>query len=91
MLSLNSHKNLLDSFRAQKSSNTLHHAFIFKVKDAVLLDSFIKSFCELLLDQSIEDYQDSPYITIAKVDNDEIKVAEVKKIIKNCELRHTMI
>ncbi|MGQ4002445.1 DNA polymerase III subunit delta' C-terminal domain-containing protein [Francisellaceae bacterium CB299] len=86
MLSLNSHKNLLDSFRAQKSSNTLHHAFIFKVKDAVLLDSFIKSFCELLLDQSIEDYQDSPYITIAKVDNDEIKVAEVKKIIKNCEL-----
>ncbi len=86
MLSLNTHKKLLDNFLAQKSSNTLHHAFIFKVKDAVLLDSFIKSFCELLLDQSIEDYQDSPYITIAKVDNDEIKVAEVKKIIKNCEL-----
>ncbi|MGQ4006320.1 DNA polymerase III subunit delta' C-terminal domain-containing protein [Francisellaceae bacterium CB300] len=86
MLSLNTHKKLLDNFLAQKSSDTLHHAFIFKVKDAVLLDIFIKSFCELLLDQSIEDYQDSPYITIARVENDEIKVAEIKKIIKNCEL-----
>lgn len=86
MLSLNAHKNLLDSFLAQKSSDTLHHAFIFKVKDAVLLDSFIKSFCELLLNQTVEDYQDSPYITIAKVENDEIKVAEIKKIIRNCEL-----
>jgi DNA polymerase-3 subunit delta' len=86
VLSLNTHKNLLEGFSAQKSSDTLHHAFIFKVKDAVLLDSFIKSFCELLLSQSIEDYQDSPYITISKVENDEIKVAEIKKIIKSCEL-----
>ncbi len=86
MLSINSHKNLLENFRTQKASNNIHHAFIFKVKDTVLLDSFIKSFCELLLDQSVEDYQDSPYITIAKVENDEIKVVEIKKIIKNCEL-----
>ena len=86
MLSLNTHKNLLESFSAQQSSNNLHHAFIFKVKDAVLLDRFIKSLCELLLGQSVEDYQDSPYITITKVENDEIKVAEIKKIIKNCEL-----
>ncbi|QLE79696.1 DNA polymerase III subunit delta' [Francisella sp. Scap27] len=86
MLSLNTHKKLLDNFQAQKNSNKLHHAFIFKVKDAVLLDSFIKSFCEILLDQEIQDYEDSPYVTIAKVENDEIKVAEIKKIIKNCEL-----
>ena len=85
MLSLNSHRNLLDSFRAQKSSNTLHHAFIFKVKDALLLDSFINSLCELLLSQSVADYQISPYITITKVENDEIKIAEIKQIIKNCE------
>ena len=86
MLSLNTHKNLLEGFSAQKSSNSFHHAFIFKVKDAVLLDRFTRSLCELLLDQSAEDYQDSPYVTIAKVENDEIKVAEIKKIIKNCEL-----
>ena len=85
-LCINTHKNLLDSFFTQKSSNTLHHAFIFKVKDAVLLGRFIKSFCELLLDQSIDDYENSPYISITKVENDEIKVAEIKKIIKNCEL-----
>ncbi|AXA34249.1 DNA polymerase III subunit delta' C-terminal domain-containing protein [Francisella adeliensis] len=86
MLSLNTHKNLLDNFQAQKNSNKLHHAFIFKVKDAVLLDSFIKSFCEILLGQEIQDYEDSPYVTIAKVENDEIKVAEIKRIIKSCEL-----
>ena len=86
MLSLNTHNLLLEGFAAQKFSNTLHHAFIFKVKDAVLLDSFIKSLCKLILGQSVEDYQDSPYITIAKVENDEIKVVEIKKIIKSCEL-----
>lgn len=86
MLSLNTHKNLLDNFQAQKNSNKLHHAFIFKVKDAVLLDGFIKSFCELLVGQEIQDYEDCPYVTIAKVENDEIKVAEIKKITKNCEL-----
>lgn len=86
MLSLNTHKNLLDNFLVQKSSNTLHHAFIFKVKDAVLLDNFTKSLCQLLLGINITDYQDCPYITVAKVENDEIKVAEIKKIIKNCEL-----
>ncbi|MDE4990314.1 DNA polymerase III subunit delta', partial [Francisella tularensis subsp. holarctica] len=31
-------------------------------------------------------YDDSPYINIAAIENDEIKVEEIKKIIKNCEL-----
>ncbi|AIT09175.1 DNA polymerase III subunit delta' [Candidatus Francisella endociliophora] len=86
MLSLKSHQNLLDNFLEQKSKNTLHHAFIFRVKDAVLLDSFISSLCQLLLGQKVDDYKESPYITVANTENDEVKVAEIKKIIKNCEL-----
>lgn len=86
MLSIKSHQKLLDNFFEQKSKNTLHHAFIFRVKDAVLLDSFISSLCQLLLGQKVDDYNDSPYITIANTENNEIKVAEIKKIIKSCEL-----
>ncbi|QIV95759.1 DNA polymerase-3 subunit delta' [Allofrancisella inopinata] len=86
MLDLKTHKELLDNFFEQKSAKTLHHAFIFRVKDAVLLNSFINSLCQVILGQHVESYQDCPYITIAIAENDEIKVAEVKKIIKNCEL-----
>ncbi|APC96310.1 DNA polymerase III subunit delta' C-terminal domain-containing protein [Francisella frigiditurris] len=86
MFQLESHQTLLDKIFEQKSTNTLHHSFIFRVKDAILIDRFINSLCSILLDRKIEDYNDSAYITIANIDNDEIKLAEVKKIIKNCEL-----
>lgn len=86
MLSLNIHQELLDNFFEQKSNNMLHHAFIFKVKDAVLLDNFISSLCQLLLGHKIDDYYDSPYVTIANMENDEVKVAQIKKIIKSSEL-----
>lgn len=64
----------------------LHHALIFRVKDAILLDSFMNSLCQLLLGQNVTDYKDSPYVSVAAIENDEIKVSEIKKIIKNCEL-----
>lgn len=86
MLSLDIHQQLLDSFFEQKTKNMLHHALIFRVKDAVLLDSFMNSLCQLLLGQNITDYKDSPYVSVAAIENDEIKVSEIKKIIKNCEL-----
>lgn len=86
MFQLESHQTLLDKIFEQKSTNTLHHSFIFRVKDGILLDRFINSLCSILLDRKIEDYNDSAYVTIANIDNDEIKLAEVKKIIKNCEL-----
>lgn len=86
MFSLNTHQKILDNFFQQKSKNKLHHAFIFRVKDAVLLDSFINSLCQVLLGQKVNDYNELPYITIANSENNEIRVAEVKKIIKNCEL-----
>ncbi|AJI53625.1 DNA polymerase III subunit delta' C-terminal domain-containing protein [Francisella philomiragia] len=86
MLSLGIHQQLLDSFFEQKTKNMLHHALIFRVKDAVLLDSFMNSLCQLLLGQSVTDYKDSPYVSVAAIENDEIKVSEIKKIIKNCEL-----
>ncbi|AJC49410.1 DNA polymerase III subunit delta' [Allofrancisella guangzhouensis] len=86
MLKLKTHSQLLDIFFEQKSAKTLHHAFIFRVKDAILLESFINSLCQIILGQQLENYQDSPYITVARTESDEIKVAEVKKIIKNCEL-----
>lgn len=86
MLSLAAHQQLIDNFLEQKAKQTLHHAFIFRVEDAVLLDSFINSLCQLLLGEKILSYNDSPYISIAAIENDEIKVAEIKKIIKNCEL-----
>lgn len=86
MLPLTTHQQLIDNFLEQKAKQTLHHAFIFRVEDAVLLDSFINSLCQLLLGEKILSYDDSPYINIAAIENDEIKVAEIKKIIKNCEL-----
>lgn len=86
MFSLNTHQKILDNFLEQKSKQMLHHAFIFRVKDAVLLDSFINSLCQVLLAQKVDDYNESPYVTIANSENNEIRVAEVKKIIKNCEL-----
>lgn len=86
MLSLDIHQQLLDSFFEQKAKNMLHHALIFRVKDAVLLDSFMNSLCQLLLGQNVTDYKDSPYVSVAAIENDEIKVSEIKKIIKNCEL-----
>lgn len=86
MLSLTTHQQLIDNFLEQKAKQTLRHAFIFRVEDAVLLDSFINSLCQLLLGEKILSYDDSPYINIAAIENDEIKVAEIKKIIKNCEL-----
>ncbi|QEO56513.1 DNA polymerase III subunit delta' C-terminal domain-containing protein [Francisella marina] len=86
MLSLDIHQQLLDSFFEQKTKKMLHHAFIFRVKDAVLLDGFISSLCQLLLGQKVVDYKESPYISIAAIENDEIKVSEIKKITKNCEL-----
>lgn len=64
----------------------LHHALIFRVKDVVLLDSFMNSLCQLLLGQNVTDYKDSPYVSVTAIENDEIKVSEIKKIIKNCEL-----
>lgn len=86
MLSLDIHQQLLDSFFEQKTKNMLHHALIFRVKDAILLDSFMNSLCQLLLGQNVTDYKDSPYVSVAAIENDEIKVSEIKKIIKNCEL-----
>ncbi|ASG68395.1 DNA polymerase III subunit delta' [Francisella halioticida] len=86
MFSLNTHQKILDNFLEQKSKHMLHHAFIFRVKDAVLLDSFMNSLCQVLLAQKIDDHNESPYITIANSENNEIRVSEVKKIIKNCEL-----
>ena len=86
MLSLNTHQKLLDNFFEQKSKGLLHHAFIFRVRDAVFLDRFINSLCELILAKKVDNYEESPYITVASIDNEEIKVAEIKKIIKNCEL-----
>ncbi|OEZ33701.1 DNA polymerase III subunit delta' [Francisella endosymbiont of Amblyomma maculatum] len=86
MLSLTTHQQLLDNFLEQKAKQMLHHAFIFRVEDAVLIDSFINSLCQLLLSEKILSYNDSPYINIAAIEKDEIKVAEIKKIIKNCEL-----
>ncbi|MED7818551.1 MULTISPECIES: DNA polymerase III subunit delta' C-terminal domain-containing protein [unclassified Francisella] len=86
MFSLNTHQKILENFLEQKSKSMLHHAFIFRVKDAVLLDSFINSLCQVLLGQKVDDYNESPYITVANPENDEIRVAEVKKIIKKCEL-----
>ncbi|MDE4994774.1 DNA polymerase III subunit delta', partial [Francisella tularensis subsp. holarctica] len=65
---------------------TLRHAFIFSVEDAVLLDSFINSLCQILLGEKLLSYDDSPYINIAAIEIDEIKVAEIKKILNNCEL-----
>ena len=86
MLSLATHQQLIDNFLEQKAKQKLHHAFIFRVEDAVLLDGFIDSLCQLLLGEKILSYNDSPYINIAAIENDEIKVAEIKKIVKNCEL-----
>lgn len=86
MLSLTTHQQLLDNFLEQKAKQMLHHAFIFRVEDAVLIDNFINSLCQLLLSEKILSYNDSPYINIAAIEKDEIKVAEIKKIIKNCEL-----
>lgn len=86
MLSLTTHQQLLDNFLEQKVKQMLHHAFIFRVEDAVLIDSFINSLCQLLLSEKILSYNDSPYINIAAIEKDAIKVAEIKKIIKNCEL-----
>lgn len=86
MLSLTTHQQLLDNFLEQKAKQMLHHAFIFRVEDAVLIDNFINSLCQLLLSEKILSYSDSPYINIAAIEKDEIKVAEIKKIIKNCEL-----
>ncbi|ORM39125.1 DNA polymerase III subunit delta' [Francisella endosymbiont of Ornithodoros moubata] len=86
MLSLTTHQQLLDNFLKQKAKQMLHHAFIFRVEDAVLIDNFINSLCQLLLSEKILSYNDSPYINIAAIEKDEIKVAEIKKIIKNCEL-----
>ncbi|AFJ43564.1 DNA polymerase III subunit delta' C-terminal domain-containing protein [Francisella orientalis] len=86
MLSLDIHQQLLDSFFEQKTKNMLHHALIFRVKDVVLLDSFMNSLCQLLLGQNVTDYKDSPYVSVTAIENDEIKVSEIKKIIKNCEL-----
>lgn len=79
MLPLTTHQQLIDNFLEQKAKQTLHHAFIFRVEDAVLLDSFINSLCQLLLGEKILSYDDSPYINIAAIENDEIKVAEIKK------------
>ena len=86
MLSLKTHKQLINNFSEQKSKGTLHHALIFRVKDAVLLNDFINSLSQLLLGSQVEDYLESPHINIAAIDNNEIKIAEIKKIIKNCEL-----
>ncbi|GAB4223330.1 MAG: DNA polymerase III subunit delta' C-terminal domain-containing protein [Francisella sp.] len=86
MLSINAHHKLIDTFFELKSKNTLHHSNIFRVDDSILLDNFINSLCQLLLGKQVIDYRDSPYIHIAVIENDEIKVSEVKKIIKNCEL-----
>lgn len=86
MLTLSTHQKLLDNFLEQKAKHMLHHACIFRVEDAVLLDNFINSLCQLLLGQKILSYDDSPYVNIAAIENDEVKVAEIKKIIKNCEL-----
>ncbi|MDE4978407.1 DNA polymerase III subunit delta', partial [Francisella tularensis subsp. holarctica] len=52
----------------------------------VLLDRFINSLFQLFLGEKILSYDDSTYINIAAIENDEIKVAEIKKIIQNCEL-----
>ncbi|MFV9984382.1 MAG: DNA polymerase III subunit delta' C-terminal domain-containing protein [Francisella endosymbiont of Hyalomma asiaticum] len=86
MLFLTTHQQLLDNFLEQKAKQMLHHAFIFRVEDAVFIDNFINSLCQLLLSEKILSYNDSPYINIAAIEKDEIKVAEIKKIIKNCEL-----
>ncbi|MFC4891967.1 DNA polymerase III subunit delta' C-terminal domain-containing protein [Pseudofrancisella aestuarii] len=86
MFQLESHQVLLDKIFEQKNTKTLHHSFIFRVKDAILIDRFINSLSSVLLDRKIDNYNDSAYITVANIDNDEIKLAEVKKIIKNCEL-----
>ena len=86
MLSIQSHQKLLDNFLEQKSNGTLHHSFIFRINDTILLDSFIGSVCNLLLGIPVGDYAESPYVTVANIENDEVKVAQVKKIIKICEL-----
>jgi DNA polymerase-3 subunit delta' len=86
VLSIHSHQKLLDNFFEQKSKGTLHHSFILRINDTILLDSLIGSVCNLILGIQISDYTESPYVTVANIENDEVKVAEVKKIIKRCEL-----
>ena len=86
MFSLESHKLLLDNFFEQKSTSTMHHALIFKVKISLLLDDFINKLCSVVSGINIDDYNDSAHVLVANIENNEIKVAEIKKIIKGCEL-----
>jgi DNA polymerase-3 subunit delta' len=64
----------------------MHHALIFKVKNSLLLDNFINNLCSIVSGINIDDYKDSAHISVANIENNEIKVAEIKKIIKSCEL-----
>ncbi len=86
MFSLDSHKQLLDNFFEHKANSSLHHASIFIVKDALLLDSFINKLCSIITATNIDDFKSSEYVSVVNTENNEIKVAEIKKIIKSCEL-----